>query len=270
MKRATDENLYLIDRETTFIPDVGLGAFVKGYSDRRTPFPWKLLLWFLFPFVGWLMFIIFFSPYLAKKLIRYQENMYIYSNGFYRFSTYGNNKLIKRSLMIINFDDIIAINFPKMRHYTYGIYGRTNFSVLCLDSQKNDQLLWQGWYKNENEKEGKYNFKGYVALALMEAWNSIAIERHIRELKQKGYTLFYYFSSTRFEKFLVEVQLSPEFIRVNENYIDNRNFSYQIFNGFLYIYPSKELNKKQFTININGMYDSSIFLFLLQKYWGVG
>ena len=45
------------------IPDPGLGEFIEGYTNKRDPFPYKFLWWFLVPIVGQIvvpMFVIIF------------------------------------------------------------------------------------------------------------------------------------------------------------------------------------------------------------------
>lgn len=266
MKEITDESIYLIKPETTTIPDLGLGDFIKGYSDKDTPYKWTFLLWLLLPIVGWILVIIYSLLYITRKYItRRNLKVLIYSKGFYLYE----KKFNKEYEEIIKFDDIIAINCARTRNYTNSMYSGTSCQISVLDMDRHNKVVFSATYHNENEEAGNYNFGGYVVWALMEAWYPVALERHIHELNQKRYTTFYYLEPRSFRSsILKDVQIGTNFIKVAEDYVDGE-FTYQINDGWLYIYPPKKSTKKSFRVYLNQMYDSTIFLVLLKEYWGV-
>ena len=266
MKKITDESVYLVDPATTTIPDLGLGDFIKGYSIKNMPYRWPFLLWLLLPIVGWVLVFMDLVIHITRKYItRRNQMVLIYSNGFYFYKQIFNQE----EKEIIKFDDIMAISCEKTRNYTNLIYTGTSCKISVLDNAKQYREVFDATYKNENEVAGNYNFDGYVVWALMEAWYPVAYERHIQELNQKQYTSFYYLEPEIFNlATLKEVQVSPKFIKVAEDYVDGQ-FTYKMENGWMWFYPPKESNRKPFRIYPNKMFDSTVFLVLLKKIWGI-
>lgn len=251
------------------IPNVGLGEFVEGYTNKKDSFPYYILWWFLFPIVGQILVPLIILFYYLQRLFGTKHVVYIYEKGFF----WRRKSLFDQKDSLLRFDEIGGIRTSKTRNYnsTYGIktYNGTTVILDICDKKGNSLFLQEFSYRNEHEEELKYNALGYVMNAILNIWNVYAFNRFNRELSEKGFCIFYTIS----RKVKEALELGNGYIKYGGNYA-GMGLKYAFQDGLLYIYPSLEdrnfSNKNEyFIINVNDMYDKSIFLYAAQHLLGI-
>lgn len=253
----------------TLIPAMNLGNFIDGYIEKNESFNYKNLWWPLLPIIGWVIFVLLVIIYFLKLLFHFRFfRVFIYEKGIVRQSLTKKGKTVDET--VFKFNDLIGVSYKKTRQYknVYGIniYNDTTVQLTGLDENKKEICILSGSYRNEKEQPGKYNFTGYACNAIMNVWNQIALERFDKELKQNGFAVFY--SGNK------EVKVGIKFLRMGNNYVSD-NFSYIFDNGALIIYPNMEegshfkKHANYFSIDVNGMYNSHIFLMAIRQYLGI-
>lgn len=84
----TREEQLSIKPNEDFIPNVGLGEFIVGYTGKKDKFPQKMLWWLLLPILGWFVVVSF-------VVAHYISHLFVgkYTNMFMRTVFYGLNTL---------------------------------------------------------------------------------------------------------------------------------------------------------------------------------
>ena len=254
------------------------GAYVDGYTEEHTPFNWKILcfyiipfaciLWFIFtPFAGILVVALYLLWYFVVEKIR-SLRILIYQGGFVK-------QIVKRSgaiaeIVEYDFDEMTGMSLSKCRNYQviYGIrmYQRTDIELKIVKGTLPAETIITGSYRNEEEKDNRYNFKGYVAIALQRAWLPIAIEHFNRQMDVQGYGTFYDGKN--------KIEVGKGFIRVGKQGFSG-SFQYTFQDGCLYLYHKSEEGAhfkgkvKPIKVDVNNMFDSQVFLFAADKLLGI-
>ena len=269
MKKVTDESLYLINPQSTEIPDVGLGKFVLGYTSYNTPFNWKWLWWILVPIIGWFFLLLHMIIYWYRHCFKVRTVIF-YENGVYSIAT-SRDANLKIGGTCYRYDDIIGFSDCRTRQYTNHVYSGTLVHIDWLNKDKQFGRFLTGSYRNEYEKLGEYNFDGYLAQAVIKLWSSRALELHLQEQNEKHYTSFFYIRHNAFRgDVLIEVQLSPERLEVEgQNFNPEDIDGYEFHEGLLWIYPKKGSKLKKVIIDVNNMFDKNIFIAMIRKYYGI-
>lgn len=266
----TNKEKVLLNASKDLIPDAGLGEFLEGYSSQRDPFNYKLLLWILVPVIGWSLVLVFIVNFFFHKWLDTKDYIYLYKEGFLwvRKPCLGNPRET-----IVRFDEIGGIRYSKTRHYKViylvNVYNETSTTFEVCDRKGLSICKVESAYRNEKEADDKYNAVAFASNAIIDRWNEMAIERFNRDVAEKGYGTFYTKGGTA----SVKVELGRDFIKTGNHYAGSE-FRYAFQDGLLYIYPTEEdrnfSDKTQyFTINVNEMYDSRIFLLAAAQYLGI-
>lgn len=252
------------------IPDAGLGEFSEGYSSARDSFNYKFLLLILIPVVGWILVIVLFITFCIMKWLNAKDDIYLYKEGFLwvRKPRFGNPEET-----IVRFDEIGGIRYSKTRLYKVvyfiNVYDSTSTTFEVCNRKGLSICKVESAYRNEKEADDKYNAVAFASNAIIARWNDMAVERFNREVAEKGYGTFY----IKDGRTNATVELGRDFIKTGRHYA-GRDFRYAFQDGLLYIYPSEEdrnfsESTQYFTINVNGMYDSRVFLLAAAQYLGI-
>jgi len=267
----TNKERLSIDTIKDLIPEAGLGDFVEGYSGEKEPFNYNFLWWILFPVLGWLFLLMYFLNW--KNVIGKKFNVYLFEKGFIWETV---RRFRDNELKAIKYNEIEGIANPKTRHYQsrfgFECYTQTGAALLVCDKNGTSLLSESFQYKNEFEEDDRYNAVAFGANAIMERWNTIALARFNEELRKQGFVSFYTIEG---KGKLVRVDLGRDFLKEGDNYVGTSSgFRYSFDSGLLFLYPSEEdrnySNKKRyFTINVNNMYNKTIFLLAASQFLGV-
>ena len=266
----TNKEKCMLTEHKDLIPNPGLGPFVEGYSNQNILFPNRLLFMLWIPIVGWILFPIFILFYYLGALLETKHFICLYRDGLLwkTRNVFGTEKETT-----VRYDEVGGIRNPKIRHYKniYGFskYNQTEVQLDICDKEGRSLLEQKIAYYNEKEEDDKYNAFGYALIAIMKRWNEMALERFNTELREKGYGTFY----SVYKKQRVAVDVGRNFIKTAGNYVEG-HFRFAFQNGFLYIYPDEtDRNPASkddfFAINVNNMYDNTIFLMVVAQFFGI-
>ena len=246
--------------------DYGLGKYIDGYTDSRENFNYKQLWWLLLPVVGWLFLFFIVLGHLLNHIRNWR--VLLYENGIVKQTVTRSGNIAEEE--VINFNDVTGISCRKTRNYqsTYGItaYTGTDVDLRVLFRDGKVVKLLSGSYKNEHDFPDKYNFIGYVSNAIINLWHPIAVNNFNREMAGKGYGTFH--SDGK------EIQVGSGFLRMGDNYVSGR-FHYGMDSGMLTIQPDNEEGAhfsgkpKSFSINVNNMYNNTVFYAAISQFLGI-
>lgn len=264
MVRTSIEH-YVIDATKINIPDKGLGNFMYGFTEERTPFNWAWIWFNLIPIVGQLIFVLFVISYWMVR--SHPQRIFLYQNGFIK-QKLGNKGRVKKE-SVINFLEINGMRYTKTQQYqnTYGIriYQGTGVTLSVLNSNNIEDKILTGSYRNKHEVDGKYNFIGYACNAIDNTWIPFAINKFNHELSTQGYGTFSTPSG--------EVLVGKDFIRT-KSVVVSSGFKYSFDNGYLYLYPNAaegafKQKSKPIAINVAAMYNKEVFLMAISQLHGI-
>ena len=266
---STNKERCALDSTRVTVPEVGLGEFVEAFSSKNTPFPTKMLLWILVPIVGWILVAILLFTVVFTRIFGSTVIVYIYKEGFL---WYKKTFVGKETNTIIRFDDIGGIRTSKIMHYqsSYGIktYGRTELLFEVCDKPGNCLLSYKNIYRNKQEDEDKYNALGFAINDILNIWNEKAVERFNKQIATNGEATF----RTYFDGKPSTVIVSPTHV-ASRGFYAKGNFRYSFQDGWMSLYPSQSDQQKQgieyFTLNVNDMYDKTVFLLALSHFFGI-
>ena len=128
---------FLLNPASIDVTGYGLGKFIIGYTDENSKFNKKLFIWLAIPFVGWVLFPLFLLNYWLKSIY---NRVCFFENGIVKTQIDKKGQL--RSEIIFRYDELKGISISKTRHYSYGIYANTSFSVNILDSNLSNTLFF--------------------------------------------------------------------------------------------------------------------------------
>ena len=250
---------YLIDSVSFNNSGSDLGKFIVGYTDERVKFKKSFLLMLLIPLIG--LFVVLY--FLAIHYLKSRKRIYFFENGILV------QDVRRKSESVFRYDEIKGISVSRTRQYMYGIYQGTFYHVRFLYSNMESCIFMQGSYRNEQEVIEKFNFDNYVIDTLINQWTPKAISKFNAEMRDQGYGVFYTDKD--------EVHLGKDFLRVGDNYISpHSKFNLYFFNGSLNIsIPNTERGSlfqrktKNFSINVNEMYNKEVFLSAIERYFGI-
>lgn len=267
----TGESLYLYDHTATPVPELGLGDYVKGFSNQNARFLWALLPFVIVPILGQIGLIVYLIYYFTKK--KKSQKMLLYSNGFFYGTNPNDRPITEADGTKVSFDDVRGIMRIKTRHLTNGIYSSTTETVHWLDNDLHEHQILDGGYKNEYETELEgFDYVGYITRSLLPLWHKVAVEKHHAEWQQNHYTTFYFRNPVGSfgKEELMPVQISAKSLKVGNRSIEaDTPFRYQYQRGWLFINPSKESGKQPMGIQVSKMYDYSVFKHLAHHYFGI-
>lgn len=254
---------YLVNSDTTPIPDYGLGAYKEGYSNIGEGFPWLSIFWNIIPVAGQFIFFTKVFQHFRKK-----GSVLIYENGF--LEQHANWKGEIKEEYPYNFNELKGVSLSKTKHFqtTYGIrtYNGTAVDLSVMENDSSVSNILKGMYRNKNERPDKYNFIGYASHAINDAWINFAIRRFNQEFAQKGYGTFYADYKT--------ILVGKGYIKVNDD-IFSGAITYSFDNGYLYLYPETEegahfkKKSKPIEVNVAKMFNKEVFLMAIDKFLGI-
>lgn len=269
-KKMTIEEQLSIKPNEDFIPNVGLGEFIVGYTGKKAKFPKKMLWWLLVPFLGWFMVVSFVAVYYIFPLFVGKYTIYVYEDGFLWVehpSIFSSSLLkVKDKETLIRYDDIGGSRYDVCSRSVYighGVRVPETYVVFDICNKEGCSIFKRDFSIRGRVTNDKFPPIYYAIPFIHKKWEIISTDRFYSELKEKGYGTFFYLQSGIFKR-ITEVQIGNNFIKTENNCIkDNFDYDMDYDNNLLKIYPGKkddkQSRKKSISIYLGSVYNEKAF-----------
>lgn len=263
-KKMTREEQLSIKPNEDFIPNVGLGEFIVGYTGKKVKFPKKMLWWLLVPFLGWSIVVSFVVVYYIFNLFVGKYTIYVYEDGFLwvEHPSIFSSSLLKGKdkETLIRYDDIGGF-----RHWV-NVSVRVQFHgnvVFDICNKEGCSIFKRDYPIRGGISNDRFPPIYYAIPFIHEKCEIISTDRFYSELKEKGYGTFFYLQPGIFQR-ITEVQIGNNFIKTENNCIkDNFDYDMDYDNNLLKIYPGKkddkQSRKKSISIYLWSVYNEKAF-----------